>query len=192
MRIGNKKTLERNRLLRRAEAIQRHLDEVTRAARDELISIKDQIHALDSVREVPEEDGDHRVNIVDRKSVRVTKNVQTVLIVEKHPAFTRSLVKEIRSAGLKPIVAVTGVGGLKKAAEFHPDLILLGMELSDMNGLRFVSELRGDPKADQVPIVAMSTFAHLKTRCLERGCNDFLPKPINIIDLMAHIRKFLH
>ena len=49
MSIGDKKALDdyRNQLLRRAEAIQRHLDEVTRAAREELVSIRDRIRALD-------------------------------------------------------------------------------------------------------------------------------------------------
>jgi CheY-like chemotaxis protein len=194
MSIGDRKTLDhsRNRLLRRAEAIQRHLDEVTRAAHEELVSIKDQIRALDSIRETLEEDGERRANIVDRKSVKVTKNVKTVLIVEKNPNYTHSLVKQILLAGLTPIVAITGEGGLRMAEECHPDLILFEVELPDMNGLRFVSAIRRNPEADRVPIIAMSAFSHLKSRCLERGCNDFLLKPIRMIDLIARIRKFLH
>jgi CheY-like chemotaxis protein len=193
MPIGDRKTLDhyRNRLLRRAEAIQRRLDEVTRAAHAELVSIKDEIRALDSISEPLEEDGERRANVVDRKSVRVTKNFKTVLIVEKNPDYTQSLVRQIRLAGFKPIVAVTGEGGVRMAEEYHPDLILLEVELADMNGLRFVSAIRRNPEADRVPIVAMSAFPHLKARCLERGCNDFLLKPVKMIDLIARIKKFL-
>jgi two-component system cell cycle response regulator DivK len=192
--LGDRKTLDhyRSRLLRRVEAIQRHLDEVTRAAREELVSIKDQLRALDSIREPLEEDGERRANIVNRKSVRVTKNVKTVLIIEKNPNYAQELVKQILLAGLKPIVAVTGEGGLRMAEACRPDLILLEVELADMNGLRFVSAIRRNPEADQVPIVAMSAFPHLKAKCLERGCDDFLLKPVKMIDLLAHIRKFLH
>jgi CheY-like chemotaxis protein len=194
MPLGDKKALDhyRNRLLRRAEAIQRRLDEVTRAAREELVSINDEIHALDSTRETLEEDGKHRADILDRKSVRVTKKIKTVLIVEKNPNHTQSLITQIRFAGLKPIVAVTGEGGLKMAEECHPDLILFEVELPDMNGLRFVSEIRRNPEADQVPIVAMSVFPDLKARCLEHGCNDFLLKPVRMIDLIGRLKKFLH
>ncbi len=171
MSFGDRKTVDRyrNQLLRRAEAIQRRLDEVTRAAREELVSINDEIRALDSTRETLNEDSKHRADILDRKSVRVTKKIKTVLIVEKNPNHTQSLITQIRFAGLKPIVAVTGEGGLKMAVECHPDLILFEVELPDMNGLRFVSEIRRNPKADRVPIVAMSTFPDLKARCLERG-----------------------
>ena len=78
------------------------------------------------------------------------------------------------------------------AKECPPDLILLETELPDMNGLKFVSAIRRNPAADRVSIVAMSAFPHLKSRCLERECNDFLLKPIRMIDLIARIRQFLH
>src|SRR5262245_2518409 len=194
MPTGGRETLDHHRkqLLRRAEAIQRRLDELTRAAREELVSIKDEIRALDSIREPLENDDERRVNIVDRKSFTLIKNFKTVLIVEKNPNSTQSLVKQIRLAGLRPIVAVTGEGGLKMAEQCHPDLILLEVELADMNGLRFVSAIRRNPEADQVPIVAISAFPHLKSRCLERGCDDFLLKPVKMIDLIARIKKLLH
>ena len=116
---------------------------------------------------------------------------KTVLIIEKQPNYTQLLVKQIMFAGLTPIVAVTGVGGLRKVEERRPDLILLEMELSDMDGLEFVLTLRQKPEADRIPIVAMSTFPHMKAGALQGGCNDFLLKPVKMIDLMGHIRKFL-
>ena len=72
-------------------------------------------------------------------------------------------------AGLNPLVAVTGEGGLKKALEFRPDLILLELDLTDMNGLKFVSLLREKPQLQTVPIVAMSIFPHLKNAALYRS-----------------------
>ena len=194
MSIGDKKALDdyRNQLLRRAEAIQRHLDEVTRAAREELVRIRDQIRALDSPKKAPEKNGKHRASIPDRKSVTVSKTVKTVLIVEKRPQYTQSLANQIRSAGLNPVIAVTAEGGLRKAEECRPDLILLEIELADRDGLRFVSEIRRNRESDRIPIIAMSALPHLKSRCLELGCNDFLLKPVRMIDLIGRIKNFLH
>lgn len=117
---------------------------------------------------------------------------KTVLIVENQPNYTQLLVKQILFAGLRPVVAITGAGGLRKVAECHPDLILLEVELSDMDGLSFVSEMRRNPDGDRIPIVAMSVFPHLKARCLEGGCNDFLQKPVKMIELMTRLRLHLH
>ena len=119
------------------------------------------------------------------------KAQKTVLIVENQPNYTQLLVRQLLLGGLKPVVAITGEGGIKKVAECHPDLILMEAELSDMNILEFMSLLRQRPEADAVPVVAMSAFPHLKSKCLEGGCNDFLQKPTQMIELMAHVRKFL-
>jgi DNA-binding response OmpR family regulator len=119
------------------------------------------------------------------------KAQKTVLIVENQPNYTQLLVKQLLFAGLKPVVAITGEGGIKKVAECRPDLILMEAELSDMDIMEFISLLRQRPEADGVPVVAMSVFAHLKSKCLDSGCNAFLQKPIKIVELMAHVRTFL-
>src|SRR5262245_16632254 len=119
------------------------------------------------------------------------KAQKIVLIVENQPNYTQLLVKQLLFAGLKPVVAITGDGGIKKVAECRPDLILMEAEPSDMDIMEFISLLRQRPEADSVPVVAMSVFAHLKSRCLDGGCNDFLQKPIKMVELMAHVKKFL-
>ena len=119
------------------------------------------------------------------------KAQKTILIVENQPNYTQLLVKQLLFAGLKPVVAITGEGGIKKVAECRPDLILMEAELSDMDIMEFISLLRQRPGADGVPVVAMSGFPHLKSKCLEGGCNDFLQKPIKMVELMAHVKKFL-
>ena len=119
------------------------------------------------------------------------KAEKTVLIVENQPNYTQLLVKQVLFAGLKPVVAITGEGGIKKVAECRPDLILMEAELSDMDIMEFITLLRQRPEADGIPVVAMSAFPHLKSKCLEGGCNDFLQKPIKMVELMAHVKKFL-
>lgn len=116
---------------------------------------------------------------------------KTVLIVENQPNYTQLLVKQLLFAGLDPVVAITGEGGLRKLRECRPDLVLIEVELSDMDGMEFVSVLRQRPEADGIPVIAMSAFPHLKSKCLQGGCNDFLQKPVKMIELMSHVRKYL-
>ena len=119
------------------------------------------------------------------------ERAKTVLIIEKQPNYTQLLVKQVMFAGLNPVIAVTGEGGLRKALEYHPDLILLELDLTDMDGLKFVYLLKEKPQLQNIPIVAMSIFSHLKTAALHGGCDDFLQKPVKMIDLMTHIRHLL-
>ena len=114
-----------------------------------------------------------------------------ILIIEKQPNYTQPLVKQVIFAGFDPVVAVTGEGGFRKALECHPDLILLELDLTDMHGLKLVSLIKEKSQLQKIPIIAMSIFPYLKDNALAGGCDDFLKKPIKMIDLMAHIRRFL-
>src|SRR5215203_4419079 len=115
-----------------------------------------------------------------------------ILIVEKQPNYTQQLVKQVLFAGLSPTVAVTGEGGIRKASEYHPDLILLELDLTDMDGLRFVSFLKERESLQKIPIVAMSIFVQMKAAALKGGCNEFIGKPVKMIELMAIIRRFIY
>jgi DNA-binding response OmpR family regulator len=119
------------------------------------------------------------------------KPSETILIVEKQPNYTQLLVKQVMFAGFRPLVAVTGEGGLRKALEFHPDLVLLELDLTDMDGLEFVALMKEHPHLQKIPIIAMSIFFYLRNAALYSGCEDFLKKPVKMIDLMAHIRRYL-
>ena len=83
------------------------------------------------------------------------------------------MVKQVLFAGLLPLIAVTGEGGLRKAIEHHPDLILLELDLTDMDGLEFVSLLKEKPQLEQIPIIAMSIFPYMKNAALYGGAMIF-------------------
>jgi CheY-like chemotaxis protein len=60
-----------------------------------------------------------------------------------------------------------------------------------MDGLEFVSLVKEEPLLQKTPIVAMSIFSYLKSAALLGGCDDFLQKPVKMIELMGHIRRLL-
>ena len=115
-----------------------------------------------------------------------------ILIVEKQPNYTQQLVKQVMFAGHSPVVAVTGEGGIRKAIEHQPVLILLELDLTDMAGLRFVSLIKERESLQKIPIVAMSIVGQMKAEALKGGCNEFMSKPVKMIELMANIGRFVH
>lgn len=121
----------------------------------------------------------------------LSKPAERLLIVEKQVNYTQLLVKQVMIAGFHPVVAVTGEGGLRKALEFHPRLVLLELDLTDMSGLDFVRHMKEHQRLQSIPIVAMSIIAQAKDAALQAGCADFLLKPIKMIDLVARIRRCL-
>lgn len=110
-----------------------------------------------------------------------------ILIVEDEPALARALAITLNARGYQTTVAVTGRAGLDRAADAHPDLILLDLGLPDLDGTAIIEAVRG---WSQVPIVVLSArqTSHDKVEALDRGADDYVSKPFAMDELLARIR----
>jgi two-component system, OmpR family, response regulator MprA len=120
-----------------------------------------------------------------------TDSPKTVFIVDNQPRETAALRKQLTVAGFRTEVATTGAGAIKLEEEQPPDIVLLEASLSDIDCLEVLAFIRSDLRACRMLILAMSVLPHMKGRCLNCGCDDFLQKPVKILDLVARIRKAL-
>ena len=120
-----------------------------------------------------------------------TDSTKTILIVDNQPRETAALRKQLGFAGFKTKIATTGAGAIKIIEEHPPDIVLLEASLSDVDSVEVVAFIRSDLRTRRLPVLAMSVFPHMKGKCLNGGCDDFLQKPIKILDLVARIRKAL-
>lgn len=116
---------------------------------------------------------------------------KNVLIVESRPTLTHMLESHFDSHGIKVFSATTGVGALKKTEQYHPDLIVLDTSLSDMDSTDFVVQIRENWKTSWIPVLAVSGFPFMRAKCLDSGCNVFLPKPFTTDELVSSIKELL-
>lgn len=118
------------------------------------------------------------------------KRLWTLLQVEDNPANS-SLVEELilRRSELKVITAAKGYQGIEMARSYKPDVILMDINLSDINGFDVLRILAKDPAAAHIPVIAISSDAHPSqiTDGLAAGFFRYLTKPFRIEVLMATI-----
>ncbi len=123
----------------------------------------------------------------------------TLLQVEDNPA-NASLVEELisRRSELKIITATKGYQGVEMARSHKPDVILMDINLSDINGFDVLRILSNDPVTAHIPVIAVSSDAHPSqiTDGLAAGFFRYLTKPYKIevfmatIDIaLAHVKK---
>lgn len=73
-------------------------------------------------------------------------------------------------------------------------LILLDLSLKgDEDGLDLARFVRSDPRWQLTPIVALTAHAFTsdRDRCIDAGCNDFMTKPFQRLELMETISKLI-
>jgi len=73
------------------------------------------------------------------------------------------------------------------------DLVLMDMQMPEMNGIEATQHIRMlDSSVNNIPIIALSanSFEESSNAVLAAGMNDYLSKPINVVDLQAKLKKW--
>jgi len=110
--------------------------------------------------------------------------------VDDEPSVTDLLAYNLRKALYDVRVAADGQAGLRLAAEFQPDLILLDLMIPEVDGLDVCRELR---KSSNVPVIMITARGEEIDRVigLELGADDYVVKPFSVRELMARIKAVL-
>ncbi len=91
------------------------------------------------------------------------------------------------------LTANDGLDGVFKALNEKPDLILMDVMMPRMDGFEAVRRLRDEDATRHTPIIMVTTRGeneNLQTG-YQNGCNDYVTKPINSVELMAKIKNQL-
>lgn len=79
----------------------------------------------------------------------------------------------------------------KLILEKNVDLVMLDMLISGVNGTDVCQRIRNNPEIRDTPVLMMSALHDAGEKCREAGANDFIAKPFEMEDLVAHIRVVL-
>jgi CheY-like chemotaxis protein len=116
-----------------------------------------------------------------------------VLVVDDEAMARRSLCQLLQMSGYFCAVAADGAQALELVQAFHPQAIILDLMMPVMDGFETTRRLKDDPETRSIPILALtaSTTAEDRRQALRAGVDDFLTKPINLDELLLHLRHRL-
>lgn len=97
----------------------------------------------------------------------------------------------LKYSGYEVETAAKGDEVFKLTAKFNPDLILLDIMLSGMDGRDICWELKANQRTKKIPVIMISATPNVKNSIKQFGADDFVAKPFDIQDLMTKIEKQL-
>ncbi len=116
-----------------------------------------------------------------------------LLIVDDNESSLNLLSHQLRKQGHQTRTASSGRQALEMMAEQSPDLVLLDLLMSDMNGFEVLQVMRKDEKLRAIPVIVVTGLQDKEgaARCIEVGAFDILIKPVNPMLLKARVTACL-
>lgn len=116
--------------------------------------------------------------------------LRTILLIDDDTILLELLSSHLQMAGYTVFVAPNGPQGLQLAAQDKPDLVVLDVMMSGMDGWTVCERLR---KISTVPIVMLTAKGEEfdKLRGFRLGVDDYVTKPFSFAELIARIGAVL-
>jgi two-component system OmpR family response regulator len=113
-----------------------------------------------------------------------------VLMIEDDPELAQIIIKYLAKFDIDVTNAEDPYIGLSKLEIGKYDLLILDLTLPGMDGLELLQRIR---KVSDIPVIISSARDDIvdKVVGLERGADDYLPKPYNPRELEARIKSIL-
>ena len=114
----------------------------------------------------------------------------TVLVADDAESV-RSLFSQLLAIdGYKVLTAADGDAALETAQRHRPHVLLLDVRMPGADGIEVCRRVKSAPETRLTPVILITGMADGTDRMdgIEAGCDDFLTKPVNPLELRARVR----
>lgn len=117
-----------------------------------------------------------------------------ILVCDDSIEEIRVLISLLRSANHELIIATNGRDACSRAGVLQPDLILLDVRMSGLDGLATCRTLKAHRDTRDIPVIFLTAANDLETRLagLRLGACDFIIKPADEEEVLLRISANLH
>lgn len=116
-----------------------------------------------------------------------------ILIADDNQQNCELLEAYLAEEGYEMFVAYDGQETLKRVDECEPDLILLDIMMPKLSGYEVCQQLKRKEKTRDIPILMVTALNERGDieKAVNAGCDDFLSKPVNSLELKTRVRSLL-
>ncbi|HQE94039.1 MAG TPA: response regulator [Anaerolineae bacterium] len=116
-----------------------------------------------------------------------------ILYVEDDLSSQRLVQRILTAEGFEVVIADNGLDAIESARREKPDLVLMDINISGLDGYEVTTRLRMINGLEQIPIIAVTaaTLRGDRERALVAGCSGYIPKPIDVDRFSDQIRAYM-
>ena len=118
---------------------------------------------------------------------------KTVLVIEDNDLNMKLIRTLLKLKNYQTLEAVDAETGIQLAREYHPDLILMDIQLPGMDGLTATRVIKNDSAMKDIHVVALTGYAMAEDdeEACDAGCVGCIAKPIDTRSFLETVGQFL-
>jgi DNA-binding response OmpR family regulator len=116
-----------------------------------------------------------------------------ILVIDDDDHIVRIIMRALSERGYSVTSNATGKDFLDQVRRERPDLIILDISLPEISGFEICRTLRAHDDTSLVMILMLTSRSEVEDKVLglEIGADDYLPKPFDILELVARVKTLL-
>jgi two-component system cell cycle response regulator len=114
-----------------------------------------------------------------------------VLVADDEHQIRDLLSEFLISEGYEVLLASNGEEATELAEREYPDVILLDVKMPGIDGIEVCRRLKAEPKTQYIPIIMITGYDENKIDSIEAGADDFVNKPIDLVELAVRVKSIL-
>ncbi len=113
--------------------------------------------------------------------------MKKILVVDDNTDIVWVVETILKRYGFEVLSTLKGEEVISKAKRFRPQLILMDVFLSGVDGIQICNTLKEVPETKSIPIIMFSAHSNKKEVMRFCAADDFLPKPFDVNELVKKI-----
>lgn len=114
-----------------------------------------------------------------------------ILLIDDDEGIVDALRLILEDLGYSVKATIDGQKSIQHVREFKPDLIMLDVLMSGVDGRAICEKLKNDPETRSTPVIMISAHPTAAKGALECGAEAFIAKPFETDELIKQIEDLL-
>ena len=116
---------------------------------------------------------------------------EKVLVVDDERQIRDLLGEFLEREGYEVFLASAGEEAIELAERKIPHAILLDVKMPGIDGIEVCKRLKAEPKTQFIPVIMITGYVDNKMVAIESGADDFVNKPIDLVELAVRVKSIL-
>lgn len=121
----------------------------------------------------------------------MSENIKRVIIIDDNEDIVAMLKTMLQMKGYEVYIKMNTNDLEDSILEIAPDLIIMDMLLSSVDGRTVCKKLKSDKRYASIPVLMMSAHPNAEEKCLDAGADLYLAKPFEMKDFFSTVEKSL-